>query len=293
MKKNPFIFSALVLALAGCGGGSNSPASATNAAESGNSSSASGSSSVANAADVTDQAVSKATAALRMSCSTASVASASGGSGQISVDTPNSDGSRMYPINAKINVAFTTRAGSADTLKWTINNLIDKPVASGTISVPAAATTSTITCTSTQAGFFAVRATLVNGGGQVQYSGTRPNGFATFGVIPDLSSVLPAVKYTKQEQHRFGMQGFNNWQVMLSALGITSQIDDRQMSVTEPNGPNTFNPSTSMAVLDSFYRTGEVMRLVRLDGIPGWASAHGLSPDYSYAPADLSYSRTT
>jgi hypothetical protein len=289
MNKSPFILSTLVLALAGCGGGSDgtSPASATNAATNGSSAASGSDASLASAADATAQAVSKATAALRMTCGTASVASASGGSGQIAVDTPNSDGSRTYPLNSKINVAFTTRPGSADTLKWTINNLFDKPVASGTFAVPAAATTSTITCTSTQAGFFVIRATLVNGGGQVASAGTRPNGFATFGVLPNLTSTLPPVTYAKQEQHRFGMQGFNDWGTLLTDLGITSTIDDRQMSVMEPNGKNTFNPSANN--LDPFYTSGKVMRLVRLDGIPGWASGHGLSPDYSYAPADLSY----
>jgi len=74
---------------------------------------------------------------------------------------------------------------------------------------------------------------------------------------------------------------------MLTALGINSTIDDREMSVMEPNGRNTFDPNANN--LDPFYTSGKVMRLVRLDGIPGWASGHGLNPDYSYAPADLGY----
>ncbi len=59
------------------------------------------------------------------------------------------------------------------------------------------------------------------------------------------------------------------------------------MAVMEPNGPNTFNPNANN--LDPFYTSGKVMRLIRLDGMPGWASAHGLNPDYAYAPADLNY----
>ncbi|WP_404980428.1 hypothetical protein [Caballeronia sp. LZ019] len=184
-------------------------------------------------------------------------------------------------------MAITTRPGSADTLKWNIADALGKTVASGSFAAPAAATKTTLTCSLTLAGYFAVSATLANHGGQVQTAGTRPNGIATFGVMPNLAGVIPPVTYAKQEQHRFGMQGFNGNAAMLGALGISLTIDDRQMSVMEPNGRNTFDPAANN--LDPFYTSGNVMRLVRLDGIPGWASAHGQSPDYGYVPSDLSY----
>ena len=260
-NKNAFLLSPLVLALAACGGGADD---------------ASMPASVANAA--TKPA---------LTCASPATSSASGGSGQITVDTPSTDGSRMYPAGAKFPVAITTRAGSADTLKWTIADALGRTVASGSFAVPGAATKTTLTCSSTLAGYFAVSATLANRGGQVQTAGTRPNGIATFGVMPNLASVIPPVTYAKQEQHRFGMQGFNGNATMLGALGISSTIDDRQMSVMEPNGRNTFNPAANN--LDPFYTSGDVMRLVRLDGMPGWASAHGQSPDYGYVPNDLSY----
>src|SRR5438128_11987376 len=93
-NKNAFLLSPLVLALAACGGGADDaslPASVANAA--------------------TKPA---------FTCASPATSSASGGSGQITVDTPSTDGSRMYPAAAKFPVAITTRAGSADTLKWTI-----------------------------------------------------------------------------------------------------------------------------------------------------------------------------
>ncbi len=275
MKKNTFLLPTLVLALAGCGGSddASSPASVMNAADG------------STASDPT--AVAKAASAQSMTCGAPSAAAASGGSGQITADTPSSDGSRMFPAGTKFQVAITTRAASADTLKWTIADALGKTVASGSFPAPAAATKTTLTCSSTLAGYFAVSATLANHGGQVQTAGTRPNGIATFGVIPDLGGVIPAVTYAKQEQHRFGMQGFNGNGTMLAALGISSTIDDRQMSVMEPNGRFAFNPNANN--LDPFYTSGKVMRLVRLDGIPGGASMHGLSPDYSYIPNDLNY----
>ncbi|SAL87098.1 hypothetical protein AWB68_08273 [Caballeronia choica] len=279
MKKHPLLLSSLAIALtgalAGCGGGSDS----TDLASTANTQNATGDAALKAAAD--------AAATQKISCVSPTTSAASSGSGKITADTPSADKTRLFPSGTSFKLAITTRAGSADTLKWTLSNSVSQVVASGSFPVPAAATTTTLTCTSTLAGYFAVGASLQKAGGQVQTSGTRPNGFASFGVLPNLSTVLPAVTYAHQEQHRFGMQGFNDNGPMLAALGITSTIDDRQMAVMEPNSPNTFNPAANN--LDSFYTSGKVMRLVRLDGIPAWASAHGLSPDYGYVPADLNY----
>jgi hypothetical protein len=291
MKKTPFLLSTLVLALAGCGGGgdNSSPASTAAASSSGNGATAGSTSAAATAtaADATTQAVADAATTRKLSCAAPTVSSASGGSGLISADTPGSDGSRMFPLNTKFNVALTTRASAADTLKWTIADATGKTVASGSFAVPAVATTNTLSCTSTISGYFQVSATLANAGGQVQTSGTRPNGFASFGVTPNVLAALPTPVYTKQEQHRFGMQGFNDNLTMLNALGILSTIDDRQEYVMEPNSRNQFNPNANN--LDPFYTSGKIMRLIRLDGIPGWASSHGLNPDYGYIPNDLNY----
>ncbi|PZR37984.1 hypothetical protein, partial [Paraburkholderia fungorum] len=115
----------------------------------------------------------------------------------------------------------------------------------------------------------------------------RPVGIASFGVLPNLAGVVPAVTYAHQEQHRFGMQGANDNGPLLAALGISSTIDDRQLSTMEPNGPNTFNPSANS--LDPFYTSGKVMRLIRLDGIPAWASGTGAFQDDTSVPTNLSY----
>ena len=70
-------------------------------------------------------------------------------------------------------------------------------------------------------GYFAITATLSAAGGTLPQAGTRPVGIATFGVLPNLSAVVPAVTYAHQEQHRFGMQGFNDNGPMLADLGIS------------------------------------------------------------------------
>ncbi|MEM5385138.1 hypothetical protein VSR68_16255 [Paraburkholderia phymatum] len=193
----------------------------------------------------------------------------------------------MFASGASFPLAFTTNAGNADTLNWSITDTTGRVAASGSFDVPGGASQTTLTCKSTLAGYFAVSASLKTAGGVLPQAGTRPTGIATFGVIPDLSSVVPAVTYTKQEQHRFGMQGENDHAAVLAGLGITQIIDDRQMSTMEPNGANTFNPSASN--LDAFYTTGNVMRLIRLDGLPGWASTTGTFQDFTALPKDMSY----
>jgi hypothetical protein len=282
MKNHPLVLSSLAIALAGalagCGGGSDS-ASLASTANTQNTAEASG---AANLKATANAAVNP-----TISCASPSAAPAQSGGAQVTADTPSADATRLFPAGNTFKVAYTTRPGSADTFKWAIYNTYSKVVASGSFAVPAAATTTTLTCTSTLAGFFALTGTLQKAGGQVQTSGTRPNGFASFGVLPNLNGTLPAVTYANQDQHRFGMQGFNGNGAMLAALGISWNIDDRQMAVMEPNGRNAF--TSAMNTLDPTFTSGKVMRLVRLDGIPGWASGHGLSPDYGYAPADLNY----
>ncbi|BCF97102.1 hypothetical protein PPGU19_016710 [Paraburkholderia sp. PGU19] len=205
----------------------------------------------------------------------------------ISADTTSGDGTRLFASGASFPLVFTTNTSNADTLNWSINDTTGRVAASGSFAVPGGAATTTLTCNSTLAGYFAVAGSLKAGGGALPQAGTRPTGIATFGVIPNLSGIVPAVTYTKQEQHRFGMQGANDRAAVLAGLGITQTIDDRQMSVMEPNGANTFDPSANN--LDPFYTSGNVMRLIRLDGTPGWASKSGGVEDFTTLPKDMSY----
>jgi hypothetical protein len=287
------LLSSILLALAGCGGGGGgssdaSGTAATVAAASG--ANTAGTSSATGAAANPSQpttAVSNAGINATMNCGSASTSTAPAGSPLISADTPSADGTRIFASGSSFQLSFVTNAPGADKMTWSIANDAGKVVNTGSFSVPAGPTTTTLKCASTLAGYFAASATLAKNGGQLQSAGTRPTGIASFGVIPDVSSVLPAVTYAHQEQHRFGMQGANNNGPLLADLGISSTIDDRELSTMEPNGPNTFNPSANN--LDPFYQSGKVMRLIRLDGIPAWASPTGASQDNATLPNNLSY----
>ena len=219
-----------------------------------------------------------------MTCATPVTAAGSSSSGVITADTPSTDGTRMFASGSTFPIAITASPPTADTLAWSVADSLGNPVASGSFPAPAGSSTTTLSCTSTLAGYFAVSATLAKAGGTVQTAGTRPTGMATFGVLPNVTGSLPAPTYAHQEQHRFGMQGFNGWTGMLNALGITSTIDDRELSATEPNGPNTWTPTATPT--DTGYSSGQIMRLVRLDGIPAWDSSTGAFTDSSYLPTN-------
>lgn len=290
MKSQLLLLSTLSLALAGCGGGgggsagtsaatqangSAAPSSAANLSAAGNSST--GGTATVNGAGTT---------AAALSCASPAV-SAGSGSATISADTPSTDGTRIFAAGSTFQLAFTTNVPNADTLKWAVTDTLGRVAASGSTAVPSGSKTITFNCTSTLAGYFAATGTLAQNGGQLPQAGTRPVGIASFGVLPNLAGVVPAVTYAHQEQHRFGMQGANDNGPLLAALGISSTIDDRQLSTMEPNGPNTFNPSANS--LDPFYTSGKVMRLIRLDGIPAWASGTGAFQDDTSVPTNLSY----
>jgi hypothetical protein len=309
MKTHPLLsysIYSVVLALAACGGGGSSdPASsgstaATSGSPSGSSGTAAttsgttastaagttgttGSTGAASPAAVVSPSV-VASAALRMTCASPVTATSSSSSGVITADTPSTDGTRMFASGSTFPIAITASPSAADTLAWSVNDSLGNAVASGSFPAPAGSSTTTLSCTSTLAGYFAISATLAKAGGTVQTAGTRPTGIATFGVLPNVTGSVPAPTYAHQEQHRFGMQGFNGWTGMLNALGITSTIDDRELSTMEPNGPNTWTPTTTAT--DTGYSSGQIMRLVRLDGIPAWDSPTAAFNDSSYLPVD-------
>jgi hypothetical protein len=111
-------------------------------------------------------------------------------------------------------------------------------------------------------------------------------GIATFGVLPSLKPVLGTVTYAHEDQHRFGMQGFNGNIAALHDLGISWTIDNRQVSAMEPSGPNTYTPNVND--LDPFYKANpDQMRIVRLDGLPAWDSKTGQFNDSYYAPLNM------
>jgi len=291
MKFHSLLLSSFLLALAGCGGSSGGSGSGSNSTPANNngtgstSGSASGASASTNGSSATLTA--NANAGQLMTCQSPASSSAAAGSPLISADTPSPDATRMFASGSTFQLAFVTNASSADNVNWAVSDQLGNVAASGSFPVANGPVTTTLSCTSTLSGYFAASATLAANGGQLPSLGTRPTGIATFGVLPNLASVVPAVTYARQDEHRFGMQGENDNGPVLADLGISWTIDAREMSTMEPNGPNTFNPAANN--LDPFYTSGQVMRLIRLDGIPAWASPTGAFEEDTNPPTSLSY----
>jgi hypothetical protein len=193
----------------------------------------------------------------------------------------------MFAESTAFQVSFVTAAPSADTVIWSMQDQLGNVKGSGSFAVASGARTSTMSCNAAVSGYFAITATLSTAGGTLPQAGTRPTGISTFGILPNLSASIPAVSYAHQEQHRFGMQGFNDNGPMLADLGISQTIDNRQLAVMEPNAANTWTPSLSD--LDPFYTSGKIMRLIRLDGIPAWASPTGAYEDDTNPPTSETY----
>jgi hypothetical protein len=250
-------------------------------------------------------AVANAAATPSLKCGSASAAtSAASSSNLIAADTPGSDGTRMFPLNTSFQIAFTTQATKKDTLKWQITDDWSTVRASGSFAVAAGAKTVTLTCSSSLAGYFAIGATLSSEGGTLPSLGTRPAGIATFGILPNVSSTVPAVGYAHQDQHRFGGQGTtyiapgqtccsgDGYRPLYTDLGLSWANDNRNWYIEEPNGPNPpFVPGTN--TLATYFQPGDLMRLILLDGIPCWAApsgtcAAGATFEEGYAPASLS-----
>jgi len=237
---------------------------------------------------------------LPMQCSPAAAPVDAPASGDaVEADTPGSDGTRMFALRKPFELALTTRAKSAGTLAWRIQDAWNTVKASGHFPVTPGAHTSTIKCTSQAAGYFSITAQLdaANAAPAVLPArGTRPAGIATFGVLPDVSAVLPAVTYKYPDLHRFGGQGAaylrpgqsccsgDGYRPLYTDLGLTWVNDNRNWDMTEPKAPNTFNPAADN--LPPFFKPGDLLRLIQLDGIPGWANRTG-KDTHSYAPSSL------
>ncbi|CAG9249263.1 hypothetical protein [Paraburkholderia unamae] len=230
-------------------------------------------------------------------CSSSSGRAAAAGDELIAADTPGSDGTQLFPRGKSIRIDVTTRATRDDKVRWDISDTWSRTQASGSFAVAAGPRVTSLTCTMPQAGYFAFSASLASqSSAGLPQRGTRPAGIATFGVLPDVSSALPAPTFSRQDLHRFGGQGSayiapgqhccggDGLRPLYTDLGLAWANDKRGWYVMEPKGPNTFDPASSE--LDLQFKPGDIMRLIQLDGIPAWASPNG-QETHSFAPNSL------
>jgi hypothetical protein len=208
------------------------------------------------------------------------------------IQLDGNDPSQMYTEGSKFIVKFYAEAAAADILAWQIADYAGKIHASGSIAVPVGKTAATLSCSSTLSGYFAVSAKLQKSGATQPGMGSRPSGFAAFGVLPNVADYVPEFGATLDER-RIGLMGANyvepntGLQPMNENLGSSWVITSRSMSITEPLHAGQYNPSTYQ--IDPSLKQGTLARVIDLHGLPLWASTAPSADAFgSYPPKSFS-----
>ncbi len=218
-------------------------------------------------------------------------------SASLHIAVSGNDLTQTFTSGSTFTVKFTAATPSGDSIAWQIVDYTGTAVVSGSIGVPRGASSSTLSCSSTLAGYFAASAKLQNAGSTQPQLGSRPAGYASFGVLPNVADLLPPLSQTL-DLHRIGLQGANyvesgvccsgdGLQPVNENLGSTWVLDPRPQSTTEPKNASQYNPATYP--LDPGLKQGTLARIVTLNGIPAWAStAPSASAFGSYPPKSFS-----
>ena len=208
------------------------------------------------------------------------------------------DKTQTFTSGSVFTIAFNSVVLSADVLNWHINNYAGTTITSGSIKLAGGATAASLQCTSTISGYFAVSAQLQNSGVTLPQRGSRPAGFASFGVLPNVEDLLPTAPSAPLDRHRIGLQGTNfveagiccngnGLQPVNDNLGSAWVLDSRSELTTEPKYAGQYNPATYP--LNVGFKEGTLARIVTLNGIPSWAStAPTPASTGSYPPKSFS-----
>ncbi|MBN8219075.1 MAG: hypothetical protein J0L75_20720 [Spirochaetes bacterium] len=215
----------------------------------------------------------------------------------------------IYPHGAAPEWMFEVRRvkPEPDSLDWRALDYRGAPVASGSAPVPALTNALIrVGLPVLPAGYFAIHAKCRASGLAISRAGSRPQGFATVGVLPERRAILP----TSLDGSRFGIQGTtfvatglwtngDPFQPVYGLLGARWVNLMRCWSRLEPDRPGTFSPKGSFAAVGSggeedFMAAGGLVPLVCVNGLPQWAidwpagvaRPKGKLNDQAYPPSD-------
>jgi hypothetical protein len=208
------------------------------------------------------------------------------------ITVQGNDATHVYTSGSKFTLTFKAVSKGADYIVWSVADDTGAVHASGGISVPAGTTAANVACSSTRAGYFAVSAKLRNSGATQPWEGSRPAGYATFGVLPDVADYVPAFM-SSLDTRRFGLVGAS-WEEASTGLeplnedlGTTWILDSRSMILTEPDYAGQFNPGKTQ--IDPSEELGTLARVIGIDGLPKWAStAPATATEGTYPPKSYS-----
>ena len=216
------------------------------------------------------------TPAENFSCGAAQITSTTGASyNALNIMIEGNDVTHVYTSGSKVTVTFKAVTKAADYIVWSIAGYRGGVWASGSISVPAGQTTANVSCTSTHAGYFAVSAKLRTSGATQPQTGSRPAGYATFGVLPNVADYVPQSS-SSLDTRRFGMVGGSyeepgtGLEPLNENLGTTWVLVERSMATTEPDYAGQYNPNTYPS--DPSIKLGTLARFIDISGLPRWAS---------------------
>ncbi|MGD0504951.1 MAG: hypothetical protein ABSD02_19615 [Steroidobacteraceae bacterium] len=237
----------------------------------------------------------KSVPAENFSCGTAAKTEKTGapGSSSLGIAFAGNDPTQTFTWGSKFTVKFDAVSKISDVVDWTIADYTGKVHASGSISVVEGTTTASVSCSSTISGYFAVSAKLSKSGVIPAQQGSRPEGYAAFGVLPNVADFVPAFN-ASLDTRRVGLVGANGveagteLQPMNENLGTSWIMTSRSMQLTEPQRAGQYNPATYP--IDPSLKEGTLARIVYLNGLPYWAStAPSPSTQGSYPPKSYSY----
>ncbi|HEY3332188.1 MAG TPA: sugar-binding protein [Capsulimonadaceae bacterium] len=196
----------------------------------------------------------------------------------------------------------------SDTLTWDVRNWLGATVDSGSLTVPMGTDLwqGALPIKSYGAGYFEVHMSLKNADVTLLRAGSRPGGFVSYGVLPDVERVPLAWN----DDARFGGQGTNflesgklmvgnPFRPLYPALGMKWAYDGYRMAERESKAAGTFKPITDPAEWskkNDYDAAAGMTPLIDMHGIPEWLvafpagqthSGYALtSTGQSYAPND-------
>jgi hypothetical protein len=198
---------------------------------------------------------------------------------------------------------------SADTVDWELKDYAGTVVNSSSFNVSSGNTTASTTLqfTGLAAGYYALSAQFRKGGSLIKREGSRPNGLATFGVLP----AITPLSVSNRDKYRFGIQGTtflqsgttlvgNPYNPMYEFLGVRWVNYARSWRQLEPVSAGQYTPKTLPSQWSSTYESSAgLATLTTVEGLPKWAIdwPTGLTPTtpditasqaQSYPPANFS-----
>jgi hypothetical protein len=213
-------------------------------------------------------------------------------SSSLGIALDGNDLTQTFTWGSKFTVKFNAVSTSADVLAWHIADYTGKVHASGSIAVSEGTTAANVTCSSTVSGYFAVYAKLNKSGATEPQQGSRPAGYAAFGVLPNVADYVPDFN-SSLDTRRVGLVGAQDvepgtgLEPVNENLGTSWIMTSRSMSLTEPQKAGQYNPATYQ--IDPSLKEGHLARVVYMNGLPLWAStAPSADAVGSYPPKSFS-----